>query len=168
MMLITRLFLALIFLSIPFHGQPNSGSKQEGKVIGIVDGDTIDCLVNSKIIRVRLNAIDAPEKKQDFYMKSKQALAELCYGKKVILVENGHDRYKRLIADVYVNDQYINSKMIELGMAWHYTKYSKDRNLSAREHIAKINKKGLWSTHFPIAPWDYRASKKSVKVKTAI
>ena len=163
MNLVTRLILALIFLSLSFNGQTNSRSKQEGKVIGVVDGDTIDCLVNSKTIRIRLNAIDAPEKKQDFYMKSKQALSGLCYGKSVILIEHGHDRYKRLIADVYVNNQYINSKMVELGMAWHYKKYSKDPKLAAIEHTARINKYGLWSMQLPIAPWDYRASKKAVK-----
>jgi micrococcal nuclease len=168
MRFITRFFLALAFLSISNTGQPNSGIKEQGKVIGIVDGDTIDCLVNSKTIRVRLNAIDAPEKKQDYYIKSKQALAGLCYGKNVIMVEHGHDRYKRLIADLYVNNQYINSKMVELGMAWHFKKYSKDPKLAAIENTARINKKGLWSMQLPIAPWDYRAAKKSVKSKSAI
>jgi micrococcal nuclease len=160
MICIKRIVLAIVFLSFSFSGQTNFSRKQECKVVGIIDGDTIDCLINYKTIRVRLHAIDAPEKKQDYYTRSKQALSSLCYGRQAILIEHGHDRYRRMIAEVYVNDKNINYKMVELGMAWHFKKYSSDNKLAAIEKSARNNKKGLWSLNFPIAPWDYRAIKK--------
>jgi micrococcal nuclease len=153
-------FLALLFISISYHAHTNNNLKQYCKVIGIVDGDTIDCLINSKTIRVRLHAIDAPEKKQDFYSRSKQSLSQLCFGKYARLVEHGHDRYRRLIADIYVDNELVNYKMVELGMAWHFTRYSSDSNLAALQQAARNKKKGLWSLPAPIAPWEYRTLKK--------
>ena len=160
--------LALVFISMSYHAQTNDILKQYCKVIGIVDGDTIDCLINSKTIRVRLHAIDAPEKKQDYYARSKQSLSELCFGKYARLIEHGHDRYRRLIADVYVDNELVNYKMVELGMAWHFTKYSSDSNLAALQQAARIKKKGLWSVPAPIAPWEYRALKKTGRARSAV
>jgi micrococcal nuclease len=159
--------LASLFLSVSFTGHPNLAGKQECRVVRIIDGDTIDCLIDYKTIRVRLHAIDAPEKKQDFYTRSKEALSQLCQGKNAVLVQHGYDRYHRLIADLYVNNQHINYKMVELGMAWHFKKYSSDINLAELEKTARNHKKGLWSLKLPIAPWDYRAMKKHLKHGTA-
>ena len=125
MMHFKRFLFAIAFLSISYSGQTNYVGGQACKIIRIIDGDTIDCLIDFKTVRVRLNAIDAPERKQDYYKRSKESLAGLCYGKEAVLVEHGHDRYRRLIADVYVHHQNINYKMVELGMAWHFKKYSR-------------------------------------------
>jgi hypothetical protein len=47
-----------------------------GKVISVHDGDTITVLVDKTQIKVRLEGIDAPESKQPFGTRSKQALSE--------------------------------------------------------------------------------------------
>lgn len=44
-----------------------------GQVIGISDGDTLTVLVDKKPIKVRIAEIDAPESKQPFGARSKQA-----------------------------------------------------------------------------------------------
>jgi len=41
----------------------------EGKVVGISDGDTIKVLKNGKQVKIRLAAIDCPEKKQPYGRK---------------------------------------------------------------------------------------------------
>ena len=46
-----------------------------GPVVAIQDGDTIDVLVNNRPVRVRFAQIDAPERKQAFGTRSRQALA---------------------------------------------------------------------------------------------
>ena len=44
-------------------------------------------------VRVRLAQIDAPEKRQAFGTRSRQALAELVFRQSVRVAETGRDRY---------------------------------------------------------------------------
>jgi endonuclease YncB( thermonuclease family) len=68
-----------------------------GLVVG-VSGDTITVLVAQQQVKVRLADFDAPESKQAFGSRSKQALSELCFGKDAKLETQGKDRYGRTIA----------------------------------------------------------------------
>ncbi len=63
-----------------------------GKVVKVTDGDTITVLVDCQEIKIRLNAINAPERGQDFGQKSKDALADLVFGKEVRIETHGKDR----------------------------------------------------------------------------
>ena len=57
-----------------------------GRVVGVTDGDTIKVLVaDQKLLRVRLAFCDAPEKKQAFGTRAKQAMSELVFGKEIDL-----------------------------------------------------------------------------------
>jgi endonuclease YncB( thermonuclease family) len=56
----------------------------EGRVVGISDGDTITVLDDTKTQhKIRLAAIDAPEKGQVFGERSKQSLSALVFQKRV-------------------------------------------------------------------------------------
>ena len=46
----------------------------------------------------------------------------------------------------------------EEGYAWHYKQYSKNTDLAKAESSAKKEAKGLWVSHNPIPPWEYRRS----------
>lgn len=81
-----------------------------GKVVKVIDGDTITVLVNHQEMKIRLNAIDAPERGQDFGQKSKEALADLVFGKDVRIETHGKDRYGRTIGDVYVGGTFVNER----------------------------------------------------------
>lgn len=161
-----RLLLCFL-LPFAFHtsvfAQKQTG-KLTGKVIHIVDGDTFDLLTKDTVkIRIRLNGIDCPERKQDYYQVCKDALSKYIIGKNVTLITHGRDRWRRVIADVYVNKQYINLKMVENGYAWHFKKYSKDKNLAKAEENAKIKKLGIWKMKNPEAPWNHRKPDKIIK-----
>ena len=134
-----------------------SSAGKTGTVVKIIDGDTFDLLTKEKnTIRVRMNGIDCPERKQDFYRVSKDALADYIFKKKVRLVTTGRDRNKRTIAVVFCNGENINLAMIRNGYAWHYKKYSADTNFAKAEKQARIEKKGLWQMSNPVPPWEYR------------
>lgn len=128
-----------------------------GKVIKVVDGDTFDILDSSfNTIRIRMNGIDAPEKKQAFGEASRKQLASLCAGKVVRIVKYSTDRNKRWIADSYVDGISLSHRMVEEGMAWHFIKYSSDTSLAKLQQQARAKKIGLWSDPQAVAPWVFR------------
>ncbi len=131
-----------------------------GQVVAILDGDTIDVLVDQRPVRVRLAQIDAPEKRQAFGTRSRQMLAELVFRKAVRVDEAGHDRYGRVIGTIYVGDLNVNAQMVRQGMAWVYRQYENDKMLYELESDAKTRRLGLWADPDPIAPWDYRRNKR--------
>lgn len=138
------------------------------KVIGIKDGDTVEVLYGKLAFSVRLENIDAPEKKQAFGAVAKKKLSDLCFGKVITLIskkKNGnYDRNRRLIAELFLeNGLDINKEMVKSGLAWHYKKYSSNLGYANLENFARRNKIGLWQDKNAIAPWDFRKQKKRSK-----
>lgn len=139
-----------------------------GKVIAVLDGDTIDVLVNQRPVRVRLAQIDAPEKRQPWGSKSKEALSTLVFGKTVTVVGADTDRYGRTLGTVYVEGSFpgvvdagyvnANAYMVQAGMAWAYRQYLLSRALLDTEAQARKKKRGLWADPSPVAPWEWRAA----------
>lgn len=128
-----------------------------GKVIRISDGDTFHMLLDDRsTIKIRLHGIDCPEKSQPFYQQARNYLSELIFNKSVKIVVPYKDQYKRHVAFAYVDGISVNEKMLESGMAWHFTKHDKQAKWKELENKARNGKKGLWSDPHPIAPWKYR------------
>jgi micrococcal nuclease len=132
----------------------------EAKIIRIIDGDTVEILYDQLPIKLRLEHIDAPEKrgKQPFGNKAKIALSDLCFGQMVKIHSEGEfDRNGRLIGEIFNNAGLnVNKEMVKLGMAWHFKKYSDDNSYDTLEKEARSLKIGLWQDNNPIAPWNYR------------
>ena len=132
-----------------------------GKVVSIADGDTITVLdENKKQNKVRLNGIDAPEKKQAFGAKGKARLGELVAGKDVVVEWKEKDKYGGIVGQVYQGSLDVNLQMVKEGLAWHYKKYSKATDLGKAEAEAKAGKKGLWADPNPVPPWEFRKTEK--------
>lgn len=129
------------------------------RVVGVQDGDSLTCLdeVGGQQ-KVVLAGIDAPEIGQDYGKQSRDALADIVFGRAVQVIEEGRDRQGRTIAKVLVDGDDINRRMVAGGMAWHYSAYSTDPDLDSLEAAARVAGRGLWSQPSPVAPWDYRRS----------
>lgn len=140
------------------ENESNSTLEDSFKVIGVKDGDTFVLLINGKEQVVRFAHIDCPEKKQPFGKTAKYFVSDICFGKNVKIIHNNkYDRYKRLIAEVILEDgTNLNKELIKQGLAWHFKKYSDDLEYSEIENEAKINRIGLWSEQNPIPPWESR------------
>ncbi|MDA8563008.1 thermonuclease family protein [Mariniblastus sp.] len=126
------------------------------KVIGVLDGDTVDVLLSKRSYRIRLTGIDAPEKSQDFGNKSKKYLSELVFGKVVSGVTESTDRYGRNLCSLTVNGERIDLAMLRKGLAWHYLKYSKDPLRVNAEIKAIAEQRNLWSERGAVPPWNWR------------
>ncbi|MBC2856984.1 thermonuclease family protein [Cetobacterium sp. 2A] len=134
----------------------------KGKVIKVADGDTITIIEeNGDKTRIRLYGIDAPEKKQDYGIKSLDVLKKLIDKKEVEIDVKDKDRYGRVVGIVYYNGMNINLYMLKTGNAWWYKQYSKhNAEFRIAEEKARLKKLGLWKESNPTPPWVYRKEKK--------
>ncbi|MES2183972.1 MAG: thermonuclease family protein [Pseudomonadota bacterium] len=130
-------------------------------VIGISDGDTLTARCGPpgsyEQVRVRLAAIDAPEKKQPYGQRSRATLARLCFQHQATIRSQGRDRYGRTVADVECQDMDAGKAQVRAGMAWVYHQYAKGRGyLQRAEDEARGERLGLWADSAPVPPWEFR------------
>lgn len=160
--------LILILFATNLSCNSKSRSKKEigsdakqttGKVIGIVDGDTYDILMEgNKTVRIRMEGIDAPEKGMPFYKVAKTHLSDLCFGQQVTLKITGKDHHDRTLAFSYMQDgTELSHEMLKAGLAWHFKEYNSDTDLAQLETEARKSKLGLWQDEKPMTPWENRA-----------
>ncbi|MGL5936779.1 MAG: thermonuclease family protein [Cetobacterium sp.] len=134
----------------------------KGKVIKVADGDTITILEeNGENTRVRFYGIDAPEKKQEYGIKSLDVLKKLIDKKEVEIDVKDKDQYGRIVGIVYYNGMNVNLHMLETGNAWWYKHYSKhDVEFRVAEEKARLEKLGLLKENNPTPTWVYRKEKR--------
>ena len=149
--------LSLLLLSLSLFS-----AEIIGKVVGVSDGDTITVLddMDQGKFRIRLDKIDAPEKKQAFGNKAKQYLSSLIFGKQVSIRFKSIDNYGRVLGVVSLDGKEINLVMVQNGYAWHYSYYDKTPAYIEAEKQARAEKKGLWQDPNPINPYQFRKSQK--------
>ena len=128
-----------------------------GRVVNVSDGDTLTVLVEQTPVKVRLDAIDAPELRQPFGRRAQQSLAELCAAKRAYVIEKGADRYGRTVARIVCDGVDANSEQVRRGMAWVFERYA-PRNSApyGLQGQARATRRGLWSDPEPVAPWEWR------------
>ena len=111
----------------------------EGKVVAVLDGDTIEVLDSSKRLhRVRFDGIDAPERGQPFGNRAKSTLSDLVFGRDVRIDTKGPD------------------------------KYDQSREYAAGEKSAKDAGRGLWADRNPVPPWEWRKLSKAERDKRRV
>lgn len=129
-----------------------------GIVTKVYDGDTVTLSTGDKI---RLAGIDAPEIKQPFGVKSRDALRSAILHKPVTVSWFKVDRYGRKVGKIYYRRIDQNWRQIQRGLAWHFVKYAAEQSQSDQmryaneEARARAGRVGLWCCD-PAAPWDWR------------
>ena len=139
----------------------------------VIDGDTI--ILNGE--KIRFSGIDTPEsyyrgKKQICYDKnievfcgnlSKKILVEKIGNNKVSCIkEKKPDKYKRILAECFVNNISLSRYLVRSGYAFDYTYYSKKKFKKDQEY-AKDNNLGLWKMKFEY-PWVWRKKVREKKI----
>ena len=91
----------------------------------VIDGDTI--VIENKT-SVRLLGINCPERGELYYEEAKEFLEELVLNKTIKLEfgKEKYDRYKRILAYIYVDRKNINLELVEMGFANFYFPSGKD------------------------------------------
>ena len=156
------------FTCVLFFCITGYAAELTSRVVAIADGDTVTVLDAQNVQhKIRLAGIDAPEKKQPFGNRSKEALSDCAFNKDVVINWDKIDRYQRKVGKVIVAGVDCNLRQIDLGMAWHYKEYEKEQTPADRDSYAKAElqarsaRKGVWSDNEVIAPWVFRKAQKT-------
>jgi endonuclease YncB( thermonuclease family) len=164
----TFLLAALVLgLTLNTSVRATPSERFAGRVVGILDGDTLTVLQDLQPRRIRLAEIDAPEKSQAFGQRSKESLSALCAGAVAQVHVIGLARtYRqgdtpRLVARVSCRDIDVNAEQLRRGMAWVYDDYVSDRSLYALQSDARRAATGLWADAHPTPPWQWRRLKRN-------
>lgn len=104
---------------------PTNPSLQEARVVNVVDGDTIDVLIDGVEYRVRYILVDTPETKhptkgvEPFGPEASDFNRQLVEGQTVLLEKDVSetDQYGRLLRYVYVGETMVNEELLRRGLA---------------------------------------------------
>lgn len=130
------------------------------EVVRVVDGDTVILNIDGQKTRVRLIGIDTPEsvaEDKSRNVKEGKIASEytknLLQNKKVRLEfdDEKEDVYERKLGYVFLDDEFINEKLLKEGMAKLYTKTTNQKyseRLKKAEQYARKNKKGFWKDFY--------------------
>jgi len=134
----------------------------EGRVVKVLDGDTLEVLVERQPVRVRIHGIDTPERGQPWADNARQALARRVFGKSVRVNDVDRDRYGRVVGEVYADDVCVGCELLREGNAWVYRRYTDDPVLYELEAQARAARRGLWSLPEAqrVPPWQWRQAER--------
>ena len=162
-------FLFFLMTLLPLVASAAMGQTLFGKITRVVDGDTVSFKVhNGPVEKVRLADIDTPERDQPWGTEATAALRKWSMSKSARIEVVDTDRYGRLVATLWVDDENINRRLVKEGHAWVYRKYLRDTSLIKLEARAISAKAGLWSSNNVIEPSEWRRGQRSSMPTSAV
>jgi len=127
-----------------------------GKVIVVIDGDTLMVLRGNKPVKVRLAGIDAPEIAQPYGQASKDSLMAMVKDQTVQISSKAIDIYGRMVAVVRIGEKNINDEQVRRGMAWEYSRFNNNQVVISLQQQSQQEKRGLWAAAEAIPPAQWR------------
>lgn len=128
-------------------------------VVKVVDGDTLNIVIDGKTERIRLIGINTPEtvdprKEVECFGKEASDMAKSILSGRSVYIEgddsqDNRDKYGRLLRYVFLSDgANFNKLMIEKGFAYEYTyqePYLYQKDFREAQNKAENEKMGLWA-----------------------
>lgn len=166
-----RLHVKSIFLSLAlaFSQAAHAGPAPfVARVVSVTDGDTLRVVdASARQVIIRLACIDAPERQQGEPAEgSRLALASMALHRTVRVRPLRTDRYRRTIAEVFVDEENLNLRMVQMGRAFVYREYLRgcDKSLYLKaESEAGEQKLGVWGDSSLLRPWVFRRNARERK-----
>lgn len=136
--LITGLIASNIFF---FHTLSAEDSRESAVISRVIDGDTIK-LQDGRTLRF-LN-INSPEKTDINSALSSEFLKP--YENKTVFIEvAGVDKYRRTLARIYDGDEYLNLRLVQLGLASKFLVDSSELSLFSKAESEAVSEgAGIW------------------------
>jgi micrococcal nuclease len=152
----------LLFLPVLLLAIANVLAGEIGKVVTVVDGDTIKVELPSDVETIRLIGIDTPETVhpqkpvEHFGREASAFTTRLALGRVVRLEDDAEgtnrDKYGRLLRYVFLpGGELLNAEIIAQGYSHAYTRFpfSRMEEFRGLERAAREGNRGLWGTPAP-------------------
>ncbi len=145
--------------SVAPAAQEKRGHTETAKVIEAIDGDTVKVRLRGRVVTIRMLLVDTPETHhptkgvQPYGPEAAAFTKKLLEGKTVEVepaVDNGHDKYGRLLAYLFIKGKSVEELLLKNGyarVAYVYppnTKYLSSYRKAEAE--AKDKKLRIWKT----------------------
>jgi len=161
------LVVVLVLVVVRFVGDigPEPQIVQGLAVASVIDGDTVE-LTNGE--RLRLLAIDTPERGEPFYDDARLLLTRLALGRpaRVVTSRRERDSYGRLLGYLYIDDTLlVNKVLLDSGLAYLYLFSDTDDGqaltglLLDAQRAAMDARTGFWTVER--SPEDYYVASKN-------
>jgi micrococcal nuclease len=150
-----RLTLAVLCL-LPACAPAGPPGVFTATLVKVLDGDSFVVRGPGGKVEVRLQGVDCPERDQPYGAEARQFTRDFLTGRRLAVEGLGLDDYGRLLAKVGAKDRDLALDLVRAGLAWHYKRYSSDRDLESAERGARRAKRGLWADPRPVPPWKWR------------
>lgn len=139
---------------------PSSGLAETlvGRVVSIVDGDTLVLQVERRRHQLRLAGIDAPERVQSFGANARANLGRLAFQRQAT-ADCPPSAATPSVCKLSVAGRDIGLSQLADGMAWRDVDTLAAGDAAAyqqAELLAKLRRLGLWSETNPTPPWNWR------------
>lgn len=144
-MLVGRLIAVLLTLAATcaVAAEPHTG-----RVTHVIDGHSVDVLVKTHRLRVRLAGIDAPQGQLPA-LRSRQSLVQLCSGEPATVEPTAIIGKGSVVGHVVCGGTDAGSEQIRRGMARVSASSNAGLKLRALEDEARAAHRGVWSTKVP-------------------
>jgi endonuclease YncB( thermonuclease family) len=141
-----HLLFVILFLTSGiayYYLTDTSPTLETHQITSVIDGDTVELSTGQ---RVRLKGINAPESSMKYYEEAKNFTRVMTENKTVRLEIYGLDKYRRLLAHIFINERNINEQILSEGLAtlYYYEPDAHYKELKQAEEFARLNSKGLW------------------------
>ena len=151
------IFIILLFFHVNFIYASN---KFKVTLESCIDGDTAKFNIKGEVKTVRFLSIDTPEIEHDeveaqpYGNEAKKYTCNLLKQASIIKLQydtksDSTDKYGRVLAWVFVDDDLLQAKLVENGLAqvkYVYDDYMYSSDLQALEESAKEREVGIWSS----------------------
>jgi endonuclease YncB( thermonuclease family) len=138
-----------------------------GKVVEVIDGNTLMVRAGAEQYRLVLLDIDCPDQGQAYAEAAAQHTRKALQGKTVTVTLAGKDRWGNYTGMVYLKSgKDFRHELVSLGMAWVSEKCT-EAQLHTLQQQAQKEKRGLWADESPTPPWVYRRQQSMMTPKSS-
>jgi micrococcal nuclease len=157
--------LLTVLFSLPL-AWVEANDEISGKVIAVIDGNTIEVSTNDDTYKIMFFGIDCPELEQEYGEKAKQFTEKLLINKQVEFKIIGKDRWGTRLAVITIDGSDTRQAILQEGLAWTAEKNSNEE-LEQIKNEAKKKGRGLWRDQQAVAPWIFRRQQTMLVPKTS-